>query len=175
MRRRLGELRKAPWTLWAYVGLSASVTVVAGLVTDPAYLWVLPISLALLLVFGFFLLRGSRVIWWLLVVLGLGSVPFYFTGDNLWQAPFTVIELGLLLLPASRRYVFKPKPRRAKHAAALDSSERRPQTSWDPDAHDDASRPPGWYFDPHNLSRMRYWDSDLGGWQSKTTRAPRQR
>src|SRR4029079_2892557 len=107
MQGRLGQLRKAPRTLWAYVGSSTAVFIVAAVVGDPSVLWILPISLAFEVVFAFFLLRGSRVMWWVLVVFGFGALPFYFTGDLLWQAPFTVIELGLLLAPSSRRYVFR--------------------------------------------------------------------
>lgn len=174
MRGRLGELRRAPWTLWVYLGLSAVVAVAASVLGNPAYLWFLPISLALEVVFAFFLLGGSRVMWWVLFVLELGAIPFYVTGDLGWRAPVTVIALGLLLAPPSRRYVFKPKPaQEEKFTATREPGKLGPQTSWDPDAHDDATRPPGWYFDPAEPTRLRYWNPALGGWQSKTTRAPR--
>jgi hypothetical protein len=170
MRERLGELRKAPWTLWAYVGFSASVTVVSGAFGRPAQLWLTAIVFAVGIAFGFFLLRGSRVMWWILVVLELGAIPFYFVEPVWWRAPITVVDVCLLLAPPSRRYV---RPRRRKRVALNGPSDRRRQTSWDPDHQDDNARPPGWYFDSADPSRMRYWDPGLGGWQSKTTRAPR--
>lgn len=163
MRTWLGETRKAPWTLWAYLGASAVEAILGGLVGASAHPWTIPISIAVEVLFAFFLLRGSRVMWWLLVVIEIGSVPFFFFGgDHWWHAPFLVAEITLLLSPPSRRYVFSsPTP--------------SPQSggSWDSAAHDDSARPPGWYLDPGDSKRMRYWDIDLGGWQSKTTKAPR--
>jgi len=160
----LKDLRKAPWTLWAYVVLNV-VLLPVGLLTAsgrvhwPFLVLGVPFTLALF----FFLLRGSRVVWWLLVLGAAGGLVISITTAEPWyRFPGPVVGLGLLLAPPSRRYVFPPKPSLPKDAG-----------TWDPTAHDDPTRPPGWYFDPADATRMRYWDPELGGWQSKATRAPR--
>ncbi len=51
---------------------------------------------------------------------------------------------------------------------------RPSQQSWDPSGYSDEDRPKGWYVDPENPERMRYWD-DAGespGWKG-STRTPR--
>jgi hypothetical protein len=45
---------------------------------------------------------------------------------------------------------------------------------WDPRAYSDEERPFGWYPDPDNPHRMRYWgEGDPPGWGKKTVRTPR--
>jgi hypothetical protein len=45
--------------------------------------------------------------------------------------------------------------------------------SWDPRAYSDEERPFGWYPDPDNPHRMRYWgEGDPPGWGKKTVRTP---
>jgi hypothetical protein len=171
MRDWLGETRRAPWTLWALLAISIVWTAVADLVSPPHLpdgFWpFLAFAVLFTLVLWFFLLRGSRIAWWFIVVsLALGLV-FSIVGADPWHRfPGSIVSLALLLAPPSRRYVFRPRP-------SSKASPRPPGTSWDPDDYDDDSRPPAWYFDPSDSSRMRYWDPKLGGWQSKTTRAPR--
>lgn len=46
--------------------------------------------------------------------------------------------------------------------------------SWDVDDHSPRERPSGWYVDPDNPARMRYWDGgDPPAWTDSTTRTPR--
>ena len=173
MRGRLGELRKAPWTLWAEAGLGfvgLAIAVVAG--ADTA--WPLLVYFAVfLIVINYFLLRGNRIVWWFLVLAGGAGLAVQVVMAAAWhQFPLAVASLGLLLAPPSWRYVRPWRKRRAR-TRARDLPEGPPQISCDPDDQDDASRPAGWYFDPSDPRRMRYWHPGLGGWQSKTTRAPR--
>lgn len=161
----LKDLRRAPRALWAYVALSISSAVVSNVVTKGSHLWFLPIGLALAVFFAFFLLRGAKWMWWLLLLIQLSAVPLAITGFPWWQTPVAIVQLGLLLVPQSRRHVFPPKPPFAQQP--------KPPDTWDAADHPDDARPRGWYFDPHDPSRMRYWDHALGGWQSKTVRAPR--
>lgn len=47
------------------------------------------------------------------------------------------------------------------------------QSSVDPRDHAAEDRPKGWYVDPGNPDRMRYWEGDPPRWSATTTRTPR--
>jgi hypothetical protein len=44
----------------------------------------------------------------------------------------------------------------------------------EPDARDASGRAAGWYIDPSNPTRMRYWAADGSGWSKRTTKTPGQ-
>ncbi|MBS1880407.1 MAG: hypothetical protein JST31_12905 [Actinobacteria bacterium] len=160
----LEDLRRAPWTLWAYLALVV-VSVPVGLATVSGKVYWQPLVFFALVgpVLLFFLLRGNRFVWWLLVLSGTGGVVIsIITGEPWYRFLGGLIGLGLLLAPPSRGYVFRPKLPPPQDAAASD-----------PSVHSDPAQPPGWYIDPSDATRMRYWNSELGGWQAQTTRARR--
>jgi hypothetical protein len=49
---------------------------------------------------------------------------------------------------------------------------RKDVDSWDPDAYSEVDRPRGWYVDPGNPDRMRYWDAGEPPRWGATTRTP---
>ncbi|HEY2716627.1 MAG TPA: hypothetical protein VGI73_10465 [Solirubrobacterales bacterium] len=144
------------------------VLVVVGLATGSgrSLYWVYLIILAAF-TFGidFLLLKGFRVIWWFLTLGGGGGTRHRNRRRQPMASPPDAADLpGLAPGAPTRRYVFPPKT-----APVLPP----PPDTWDSADHPDADRPPGWYFDPDDATRMRYWDSTLGGWQSKVIGAPR--
>lgn len=65
---------------------------------------------------------------------------------------------------------------RQQHAAAprLAEDAAPPSHSMDPRTYTSEDRPKGWYVDPRNPGRMRYWDAgDPPDWSVRTTRTPR--
>jgi len=68
--------------------------------------------------------------------------------------------------------------RGAAEASSDDSAlagdvERETNHELDPGKYSDMDRPKGWYIDPNDPSRMRYWSAgDPPGWEG-TTRTPR--
>ncbi len=102
-----GRLREAPWTLWAHFALSM---IPFGLIENRAHLWILAVVLPYGLVINYFLLRGNLYVWWFLVVIALGGIPFGLINGNWpWELPIGLALLALLLAPPSRRYVFSTK------------------------------------------------------------------
>lgn len=150
-----GRLREAPWTLWAFAVLAL---IPFGRIEHHEYLWLLPAGLLLGLVVNYFLLRGNRFFWWFSLVAVVGYIPTVVTdGTWPWQIPLTLIEVALLVVSPSRHYVFSPKESPPPGA--------KPR---DPMSESDETRPSGWYFDPEDVSRMRYWNDEAGAWQGRT-------
>jgi hypothetical protein len=112
-----------------------------------------------------FLLRGSRVAWTLLVasgVVGLLMAPF--ESSAWWNVVLTLVSLGFLLAPSSRRFVWRVRSNWAP--------KQRQQTTWDPESYSDQDRPAGWYVESDAPGRMRYWHAEQGAWMG-TTKTPR--
>jgi hypothetical protein len=100
--------RQVPWTLWAFAVLTLAglIVVLAGAAGDaPATLLI--IYVVLTCAWLFFLLRGVRWLW--MITVGVGLVGLFFdlvTGSGTWLGISSgVVDLVLLLLPATRRYV----------------------------------------------------------------------
>jgi hypothetical protein len=160
-RGRLGVMRAAPKTLWAYAVLVIGTTVFSILSYSEHVAIDLPIALAVDLLLLGFLLVGSRVAWTILILFEANGLvlPAIFDGYS-WQAIFVVAGLACLLAPASLRYVWR---RHARPGA---------QATWDAGDRPDSARPTGWYVDPDAPGRMRRWSAEEGRW-SGTTRTPR--
>jgi hypothetical protein len=66
------------------------------------------------------------------------------------------------------------EPRPAEHGAPGQDPPPAGQSSLDPRDHGEEERPKGWYVDPGNPARMRYWEAgDPPRWSTATTRTPR--
>lgn len=79
---------------------------------------------------------------------------------------FTALAVGLLYYDLLARRAAEPIQVAARATSDPESAPGDPLT---PLAYTDASRPPGWYIDPENPGRMRYW---LDGWSTRTARTP---
>lgn len=105
----MAAIKRAPWSLRSYAALILASAIRTALATGGSESWSRVLWVA---GFGILICRGSRIIWWLLVVgnsLYLIVTPFLF--GELWLSiPLSVIGLALLLAPESRRYVFKRDP-----------------------------------------------------------------
>jgi hypothetical protein len=116
-RRLVGEiqrLRGAPWPLWLSVGIGVVSAMVGAVLGDfdgtPAPAIGIFVVVSLLL--AWLLLRGSKVVWVVSVAIGafdLFSVPFL--EPPWWSVGLTIVDLALLLAPASFEYVWgRPLP-----------------------------------------------------------------
>jgi hypothetical protein len=79
---------------------------------------------------------------------------------------FIALAVGLLYYDLLARRAAEPFQVAARGTSEPESAPGDPLT---PLAYTDASRPPGWYIDPENPGRMRYW---LDGWSTRTARTP---
>jgi hypothetical protein len=105
---------KVPWSLWLYV--LASVALSAWFVTQVSGpLAALVLFGVIMLAWAVALLSGVRWLWIATVAVGaLGLISNLATGPRTWHGiAGGVISLGLLLLPATRRY-FANEPLAAK-------------------------------------------------------------
>lgn len=157
-------MKNAPAALWAYAVLSLGFAIpsFAMLISrhPAATLGASAIVLALTLL----LLRGSRVVWsFFTAVVAVSLLTTPFAPLPWWSIALNVLSLGLLLAPASRRYVWRPRPR-----VAADTG----QSTWDPEGGADVGRPSGWYVDPSIPTQMRYWNANEAQWMG-TTKTPR--
>ncbi|MGN6258220.1 MAG: hypothetical protein ACTHN3_10805 [Solirubrobacterales bacterium] len=105
------DWRRVPWSLWTYVLLTtAEILITVLTVSAPAA--PLIFTVVLTLAWNFFLLRALRWLWIgtiaLIVVVGAINV---FTGSGTWYGTaIGLIELCLLLLPATRRFFDSATP-----------------------------------------------------------------
>jgi hypothetical protein len=79
---------------------------------------VLPALIAVSAIFApwlWFLIRGSRVAWLLGVLVPVIVLAFH--PEAAWRLAISVIQFGLLLAPASFRYVWRDRPTLPKTAA----------------------------------------------------------
>jgi hypothetical protein len=142
-------MEETPPTLWVYAAatvISALIAFVRTVDSHPAA--VIFVSLGVFILIAL-VLRGSRVVWCLVVVayaFGLLN-SFVFSPRPWWTTVFDVVALSCLLAPVSWRFVWRPR-----------SSPEGPRTS---PTTDDAS---GWHIDPRFPSRMRYWNAEDQRW-----------
>lgn len=157
---------------WREIPLSLRALVVLLLVQLPwlaVVSWNHPGLVAFLVAFfvliAVLLLRGSRVVWVFLVAseaVGLLLVPWTGWGPW-WGAVLGLGETALLVLPSSLRFVWR---KRLRTSAIAPPEQEAGRESLDPDL------PDGWYVDPDDPSRMRYWRAETGEWLG-STRTPR--
>jgi hypothetical protein len=99
-----------PWTVVAFVLLNLQIPVSVAL--GDAFNATIACALALLTALFFFLWRGSRVAWSILsLVSGFWVLAQPFDPAPWWAIGLSVIELGLLLAPATREFVWGTKRR----------------------------------------------------------------
>jgi hypothetical protein len=109
------EWGKVPWSLWLYVALAiggfAVIVFTASTPVAPLVFFIV-----FILAWNFFLLRAVRWLWIVTVGIGVVSIPLDLaTGTGTWHGYLIgVIELGLLLLPPTRRFF-------AREVAAADA------------------------------------------------------
>jgi hypothetical protein len=112
------------------------------------------------LVFTALLLRGWRWLWVLFVfgaIAGLVLPPYHYDLDPWWGYIHAsdIVDLVLLLWPSTRRFVWSKRP---------EAIEPAPGNAGDGVELADSERPDGWYLDPVNPMRMRYWHGETGAW-----------
>ena len=162
MRRRLGLADAIPTSLWGYAFLGLIGTLVGLVLRVGEHPLVSVGVVPVYLVFAWFVLRGSRVVWsFVCVSIGSGLILLPVWPLPWWSVAIDVVSLAFLLAPSSRKFVWRPRPRRP--------SGRLPS---DPDGSSDASRTSGWYLDPNAPGRMRYWRATDGRWLG-SARIPR--
>jgi hypothetical protein len=90
--------------VWAFeVVLIANIAFVDMSVAASAIL--LTVSSVLFLVAGYFLLRGVRWLWILMIALFIVTIPSIISGSQRWEGVvLTLVGLALLLLPVTRRF-----------------------------------------------------------------------
>jgi hypothetical protein len=171
-------LRQIPIFLRVYVAVSVPLSIffAVALSVRPAFA---VLALVFAIAIAWFLLRGSRVAW-LLIIAGsvISLVTFPFGGEYPWSVPLALFDAVCLLVPSSRAYVWSTRPGKDRpHGAApwkrspdatAPAASLGTQTTWDAKAQTDADRPSGWYVDPANPARMHYWDAGQGDWLGGT-------
>ena len=101
------EWRKVPWSLWAYVVLTtAGIILVVVKVSGSTPAAPLVFAIVMILAWNFFLPRALR---WLWIATAVFSAPLlaldFATGTGTWYGNSAgLVELGLLLLPFTRRF-----------------------------------------------------------------------
>lgn len=158
-------MKDTPTPLWIFAVVGVLSWVVAlTLETNtplPAALGTSAIGLVLVVL----LLRGSRVVWTLFTLeaaFNLLTAPFF---SLTWRlVVIGIFGLGCLLAPSSRRFVWRPRPpRRRKKGRSPASVDAAPDLA-------PADRSRGWYLDPDDPERMRYWMGEELGWSQKSVR-----
>jgi hypothetical protein len=110
------RVKLAPWSLRGYAGLTLTVALgwsVAAIANGSVARGVL--TLVALSVFAYFVLRGSRPVW-VLVVLSqaIGLVSVVIAGGPWWIVPLPLANLALLCCRPSVSYVWKSGDPRTK-------------------------------------------------------------
>lgn len=106
--RRWSEV---PWSLWAFVVLTTGdVIVPVATASGPVALWIFLV--AFILAWTYFLLRAVRWLWIAtIVVFACFTVIDLLNGTATWYGTLLgLIELGLLLLPPTRRFFEAANP-----------------------------------------------------------------
>lgn len=99
------EWGKVPWSLWLYVAISIGQIVVVAF-TASMHTAPLVFFIVFIVAWDFFLLRSVRWLWIGTVALGALILAIdLVTGTGTWHGDLIgTIDLGLLLLPATRRF-----------------------------------------------------------------------
>lgn len=99
------EWERVPWSLWLYVAISIGQIVVL-LFTASTPIAPLVFSIVFIVAWDFFLVKAVRWLW--IGTVALGAVVLAIdlaTGTGTWHGDVVgAIGLGLLLLPATRRF-----------------------------------------------------------------------
>lgn len=163
LARRLGiETEKVPAALWVYVTVSMVWGLVATAIqagSDPAWIAFVPF----LFLFSLLILRRSRIVWGLTVfgeAVTLLTLPV--SPSPWWVVVSAVFGLCVMLSPPVWRFVWRDRP---------DSFTPQQVTS-DLSVYADSERRDGWYVDPENPMRMRYWSNAANEWLG-STKTPR--
>lgn len=100
------KIWQAPLWLWAYAVTAIGEVVIVAIVKGSYLHFVLPLLAVMLL--SLLLLSGIRAAWCFVVLLGATAVvvPVVRAGFR-WQEACNLLQVGLLLTPASRRYVWQ--------------------------------------------------------------------
>jgi hypothetical protein len=100
------EWGKAPWTLRAYVVISLAAVIVVAIVVPSTPVTPRLFFVALQVVVCFFLLRGVRWLWLLMIALiVLGFIPEVIEGNLRWYGILQdIAALVFLLHPATREF-----------------------------------------------------------------------
>jgi hypothetical protein len=105
------EWGKVPWSLWLYVAISIGQIVV---LVFTASVHIAPLVFFVVFIVGwdFFLLRAVRWLWVGTVALGALILAIDLaTGTGTWHGDLIgATDLGLLLLPATRRFFATNEP-----------------------------------------------------------------
>lgn len=159
---------------WGEIPLPLRIFAVIALVEMP---WLVVVTwdhrgmaaftFAFMVLIAVLVLRGSRVVWVFLVAIEAGTLaasPWIGPGPW-WGVLLGLGETALLVWPSSFRFVWRRRPK----PAPLGATE---QTTWDAGAEPDSERLDGWYVDPGNPHRMRYWHGETAEWvgSAKTPR-----
>jgi hypothetical protein len=103
--RRFGE---SPWTLWlAAIGFLAALFVPMLFVGTEAPARTVVGAIAVVGVVLLYVIRGSRFAWVVALVLMAGGAVGVAINGALWEVPVRLALLGLLLVPASRAFVWQ--------------------------------------------------------------------
>lgn len=87
---------------------------------------------------------------------------------------FSALATALLYFDLRARLEAVAVPRQGERdSPGGEGSPAAGQVSMDPGDHAAEDRPKGWYVDPGNPARMRYWEGDPPRWGTATTRTPR--
>jgi hypothetical protein len=159
-------MKDIPRSLWAFAVISIASGAVFTVLHPHPLLGFKIFALTIEVGIAVLLLRGSRVVWTFALVSQCLGLLTEALGTPTWRSALGAAGAALLLLPASWRFVWRRQPVPESVLA-----EPRPR-SWDPDDHPSEERPSGWYLDPENPRRMRFWNSEIGEWRG-STKAPR--
>jgi hypothetical protein len=86
---------------------------------------------------------------------------------------FNALAIGLLYFDLTARRRTEPREGAPVSGGGGLDPVGAPGDPLTPLAYSDENRPPGWYIDPENPGRMRYWLADgYGAWSKRTTRTP---
>jgi len=161
---------------WAEIPLPLRVYLWVGLVQVPLGVahglassrpWVALLVLPLWLFFAVGVLRGWRWLWILIVfggALGILLPPYRADAWSLYIRVSELVDIGLLLWPSSYRYVWRRGTRMViPREPTIDTAVAGMPAS---------ERPDGWFLDPSDPNRMRYWHGESGAWigRAKTPR-----
>lgn len=97
---------RAPLWLWAYAVMAIGEVVLSAILHGNHTLYSLALLGAMLI--SLLLLRGNGAAWCFAVLFGVYAIASYTVMHGpRWQGGYGLLQLGLLLAPASRRYVWQ--------------------------------------------------------------------
>jgi hypothetical protein len=154
-----------PKPLWAYAVVSFASGLIGFVQIISAHAAAALGTTVFFLIIVVLVLRGSRVVWSLVVAATLLSLIISpFATQSWWAIVLGIISLACLLAPASRSFIWRSHPAQVARPIR--------QTTLDPDGHSELDRPAGWYVDPSSPERMRYWSANDARWLG-STKTPR--